>query len=190
MLEFLKKGVDLDEMEKSFWLLVKYRVSPRLYIMEALPTETAEDFNMTRDFLKKLDNPPYLYMRFVPYAGTPLYNYCVEKELIKPPKTLSEWPHFAFFSATRANLSEVPDEMINNAFAEYARTYASRRVRFMVRHNKRFFLSLLKNPPEFFGAVRELIKNALPVMFNKNTSESNLKATDVRTKNIAKTINK
>lgn len=190
MLEFLKKGVDLDEMEKSFWLLVKYRVSPRLYIMEAVPTETVEDFNLTRDFLKKLDNPPFLYMRFVPYAGTPLFNYCVENKLIDPPKTLADWPHFAFHSATRANLSEVPDEMVNNAFAEYARTYASRRVRFMVRHNKRFFLSLVKNPPEFFGAVRELVKNALPVMFNKNTSEAKLKATDVRTKNIAKTINK
>ncbi|ADJ25356.1 Radical SAM domain protein [Dehalogenimonas lykanthroporepellens BL-DC-9] len=190
MLEFLKKGVDLDEMEKSFWLLVKYRISPRLYIMEALPTETIEDFNLTRDFLKKLDNPPFLYMRFVPYAGTPLFNYCIENNLIEPPKTLADWPHFAFYSATRANLSEVPDEIINNAFAEYARTYASRRVRFMVRHNKRFFLSLVKNPPEFFGAVRELIKNALPVMFNKNTSEAKLKATDVRTKNIAKTLNK
>jgi radical SAM superfamily enzyme YgiQ (UPF0313 family) len=188
LLEFLKKGVDLVQMENSYWWFVKNRISPRVYLMEALPTETVEDFNLTQDLLKKLDYPPFLYMRFVPYPATPLYDYCVEHSLIEAPKSLSEWPAFAFTSATKANLSEVPDEMINGAFAEYIRTYASRRVRFMYRHNKRFFLSLLGNPPEFFGAVKELIKNALPVMFNKNQSNEELKPQCVRTRNLAKMV--
>ncbi|MBA7641229.1 Anaerobic magnesium-protoporphyrin IX monomethyl ester cyclase [subsurface metagenome] len=170
ILNFLKKGVDLNQMEKSFWLIVKHKIAPRLYIMEGLPTETVEDFNLTHQLLKKLDHPPYLYMRFVPYAGTPLFDYCVSKELIDPPQRLEEWADFAFMSATRANLSQVPDEIVNNAFAEYIRTYVWRRLRFTLRHNPSYFWMLLRNPVEFYQAVKGLVKNSLPVFFNKNSS--------------------
>jgi radical SAM superfamily enzyme YgiQ (UPF0313 family) len=170
MLAFLKKGVDLEQMEKTFWLMVKHKIAPRLYIMEGLPTETIEDFDLTHKLLKKLDDPPYLYMRFVPYAGTPLYDYCVSNRLIDPPRRLEDWADFAFMSATRANLSQVPDELVNGAFAEYTRTYASRRVRFTLRHNPSFFWTLLRNPVEFYKAVKSLLKNSLPIFFNKNSS--------------------
>lgn len=170
MLDFLKKGVDLEQMKETFWCMVKHRIIPRIYIMGALPTETLEDFNLTQKLLKEMDNPPYLYMRYVPYAGTPLFDYCVDHKLIDPPKSLGEWPDFAYYSAIKANISEVPDEIINNAFAEYAREYPTRRVRFMVRHNPRFFLQMFTNPVEFFSQVKGLIKNSLPVLFNKNAS--------------------
>ena len=187
LLEFLKKDIDLDEMLKSFWSIVRHRIMPRIYIMEAVPTETLEDYNLTRDLLHKMGDTPYFYMRFVPYPGTPLYSYCVEQNLITPPDNLAEWPHFSFNLAIKGNVSQVPTEVVNEAFAEYARTYASRRVRFMWRFNKRFFLALVKNPPQFLGAVKELIKNTLPVMFNKNSSYPGLKPEDIRTQKLAET---
>jgi hypothetical protein len=107
--------------------------------------------------------------------------------LIQPPDKLADWPHFSFNMATRGNLSLVPTEVVTEAFAEYARTYGPRRVRFMWRYNKPFFLSLVKNPPQFFGAVKELIKNTLPVMFNKNSSSPDIKVEDIRTKKLAET---
>ncbi|KTB47887.1 B12-binding domain-containing radical SAM protein [Dehalogenimonas alkenigignens] len=188
LLEFLKKDIDLDVMQKSFWNIVRHRIMPRIYIMEAVPTETLADYQATRDLLHKMGDTPYFYMRFVPYPGTPIYYYCIEKGLIKPPEKLADWPHFSFNLATRGNLSEVPTEVVTEAFAEYARTYGPRRVRFMWRYNKRFFLSMVKNPLQFFGAVKELIKNTLPVMFNKNTSEApEIKVEDIRTKKLAET---
>lgn len=190
LLDFLKKDIDLDEMLKSFWNVVRHRMMPRIYIMEAVPTETMEDYQATRELLHRMGDTPYFYMRFVPYPETPLYHYCVEQGLITPPEKLADWPHFSFNLATKGNLSEVPTEVVNEAFAEYARTYASRRVRFMWRYNKRFFLSMIKNPPQFWGAVKELIKNTLPVMFNKNSSEPSIKPEDIRTKKIAETVNK
>ncbi|MGI2336202.1 MAG: B12-binding domain-containing radical SAM protein [Dehalogenimonas sp.] len=185
ILEFLKKDINLDDMLKSFWNVVRHRIMPRIYIMEAIPTETIEDFSLTRKLLQKMGNTPYFYMRFVPYPNTPIYYYCIDQGLIKPPVKLADWPHFSFSLATQGNLSQVPTEIVNEAFTEYARTYASRRVRFMWRYNKRFFLGLIKNPPQFWGAVKELIKNTLPVMFNKNTSDSGIKPEDIRTKNLA-----
>ncbi len=187
LLEFLKKDIDLSEMQKSFWNLVRHRILPRIYIMEAVPTETIEDYKATRELLHKMGDTPYFYMRFVPYPGTPIYQYCIEQGLVTPPDKLADWPHFSFNMAIKGNLSQVPTEVVTEAFAEYARTYASRRVRFMWRYNKPFFLSLVNNPPQFFGAVKELIKNTLPVMFNKNTSSPEIKVEDIRTKKLAET---
>ncbi len=175
LLEFIKKDMDLDEMFKGFWNVVHHHISPRIYIMEAVPTETLDDYKLTRELLHKMGDTPYFYMRFVPYPETPLYNYCVEQGLITPPNKLADWPHFSYNLATSGNLSQVPTAIVNESFAEYARTYASRRVLFKWRYDKQFFLGLIKNPPEFWGAVKELIKNTLPVMFNKNSSESGIK---------------
>jgi anaerobic magnesium-protoporphyrin IX monomethyl ester cyclase len=172
ILDFLKKGVDLEQMQETFWRMVKHHIIPRIYIMGALPTETVDDFNQTKTLLKKMDNPPYIYMRYVPYAGTPLFQYCVDHKLIDPPMTLREWPDFAYHSAIKANISEIPDDMVNNSFAEYARDYPIRRVRFMIRHNPAFFLQVFTNPREFFSQVKELVKNSLPILFNKNSSSA------------------
>jgi anaerobic magnesium-protoporphyrin IX monomethyl ester cyclase len=186
LLEFLKKDINRDEMLKSFWNLVKHHIMPRIYIMEAVPTETLEDFNATRELLHTMGDTPYFYMRFVPYPGTPIYYYCIDQGLISPPISLAEWPHFSFNMATKGNLSKVPTEIVTEAFAEFARTYGPRRVRFMWRYNKIFFLSLIKNPPQFFGAVKELVQNTL-LMFNKNSSSPEIKVEDIRTKKLAET---
>jgi anaerobic magnesium-protoporphyrin IX monomethyl ester cyclase len=137
LLEFLKKGLDLDAIVSTFWNLVKYRIEPNIYIMEAIPTETLEDFNMTRQLLHELDDPPTAWGRFIPYPGTPLYRYCLEKKLIEPPKRLAEWPHFIFQHYTQANLSHVPDNIINEAFNEWNSRHTSQRESFKRRHNLR-----------------------------------------------------
>ncbi|PKH45139.1 B12-binding domain-containing radical SAM protein, partial [Dehalococcoides mccartyi] len=49
----------------------KHGIMPRLYIMLAVPTETVEDFTETQDMLHRMEDPPFMYMRFVPYPGTP-----------------------------------------------------------------------------------------------------------------------
>lgn len=135
LLEFLKKGIDLDMIQETFWNLVKYGIEPSIYIMEAVPTETMEDFNLTQQLLHKLDDPPTAYGRFIPYPGTPLYHYCVEKRLITPPRSLVEWAPFVYYHYTQANLSHVPDEIINEAFKEWNTLYDTRRARFNYRHN-------------------------------------------------------
>lgn len=135
LLDFLKKGVDLDKMQETFWSLVKHRIMPHIYIMEAIPTETVEEFNLTRELLHQLDDPPFAYARFVPYPGTPLYNYCVEKRLVTSPGSLAGWAPFVSHHHTQANLSQVPDEMIDKAFKEFENSFGERLERFMSRHN-------------------------------------------------------
>jgi anaerobic magnesium-protoporphyrin IX monomethyl ester cyclase len=135
LLRFMKKGVNLDMMQETFWNLVKYHIMPSVYIMEAVPTETLEDFNLTQQLLHKLDDPQFWYARLVPYPGTPIYHYCVEQGLITPPGSLAQWAPFVAYHAKQANLSQVTDEVIDKAFKDYNRSFGMRGVRFNYRHN-------------------------------------------------------
>ncbi|XUX00192.1 MAG: radical SAM protein [Dehalogenimonas sp.] len=158
LLSFLKKDVDLARIEKTFWTLLAYKIKPNLYIMEALPGETIEDFNMTQHFLKRLDYPSYIYRRFVPSPGTRLFDYCVERGHFKPPVTPIQWADFSARAPFEINLSEVPTPLIDNAFADYAQTYTWRRLRFTLRHNPSYFKDVVLHPLEFIRALVSLFK--------------------------------
>ncbi len=158
MLKFLKKGTTVAEMEKAFWLFVKNKIIPRVNIMVGLPTETSEDFRLSQELLERLDSPPNLYNRYVPYPGTTLFDYCIANGLITSPQKLADWGNFTEMSATSVNLSLVPQEMIDQAMADFRKTYAVRRVRFMIRHNPAYFWKAIREPIGFLRELKSLIK--------------------------------
>ena len=172
MLTFLDKGT-VAEMESTFWFLVKHRIIPTLFMMYGYPTETVEDFKQSLAFLKRLDEPPYLLMKFVPYPGTKLFDYSVEQGLLKLPATLIEWVGFPIKCANEINLSRIPQKMMDEAMAGFRRSYATRRVRFMLRHNPAFFLMAFKRPGEFFRSTWDLGKYYIDILMDQtNSSES------------------
>jgi radical SAM superfamily enzyme YgiQ (UPF0313 family) len=174
MLDFLNKGT-VAEMESTFWLLVRHRIIPTVFVYYDMPTETVEDFKASLDLLKKFDNPPFLYMKFVPYPDTELFDYCAEKGLISVPQKLSDWVTFPLRFSSDLNLSEVPRKMVDDAMADFRKTYIVNRIRFTLRYNPRFFRTIVSNPPEFFKAMRALIHYYLNIVFDvSNGPESTI----------------
>ena len=168
MLDFIQKDITIEEMEKTFWLLVKYKIRPLIYIIYGLPTETVEDFKMSLALLDRLDKPPYMYHRFVPCPGSILLDYCVSNGLITPPQKLSDWPNFHVLSTSKFNLNNVPQEMIDEATANFRKTYATQRLRFTIRHNPSYFWKIISEPVDFFRALKSLVKYYLVIKnFNK-----------------------
>jgi radical SAM superfamily enzyme YgiQ (UPF0313 family) len=145
-------------MEAAFWLFVKNKIIPRVNIMVGLPTETIEDFRLSKELLQRLDNPPNLYNRYVPYPGTTLFDYCIANGLIASPQKLTDWGNFTEMSATSVNLSNVPQEIIDQTMADYRKTYAMRRVKFMMRHNPAYFWKAIREPIGFLRELKSLIK--------------------------------
>ncbi len=133
MLRFINKSADLKTMEESFWLLVKHNILPKIYLISELPTETIEDFEKTQALLKRLDNPPYQYVSYLPYPGTEMFNYCVKKGLT-PPKSLKEWAEFISVPNCGIRWSKVPKKMIAKAKKRLIRYYFWRRLAFAMRH--------------------------------------------------------
>ena len=162
MLDFIQKDITIEEMEKTFWLLVKYKITPTVYIVYGFPTETIEDFKMSLALLDRLDNPPYLFMKFVPVLGTPLFDYCITNGKITPPTKLSsDWAEFTESTAMKINFSDVPQEMIDEAVNEFRRMYAVQRLRFTIRHNPTYLWKIIGHPLGFFRDLKSLVKHYL-----------------------------
>ncbi len=86
------------------------------------------------------------------------YDYCVTNGLITSPQKLADWGNFTEMSATSVNLSLVPQEIIDQAMADFRKTYAVRRVRFMMRHNPAYFWKAIREPIGFFRELKSLVK--------------------------------
>ncbi len=149
--------LDIGEVEKTFWLLVRHKIIPTLFVNYGYPSETAADFQETLDLLVRLDQPPVLFLKYIPFPGTALFDYCAGQKLISVPASVADWAEFVHGCMAR-NLSQVPQEHFDRALAEFRQTYASRRVRFMVRHNPGYFLALIMKPREFFKRLKDLFR--------------------------------
>ncbi len=68
--------------------------------------------------------------------------------------------------ATQANLSRIPQGHMDEAMAGFRASFASRRFRFMLRHNPAYFLTAVKEPKQFFGSLSYLIKNWLNTLMD------------------------
>jgi radical SAM superfamily enzyme YgiQ (UPF0313 family) len=154
--QFLKMP-DIEEVEKAFQLLVRHKIIPTLLVNHGYPTESAADFQETLDLLVRLDQPPVLFLKYIPYPGTEQFDLCVDQGLVSVPLSVAEWAEFVPGCMAR-NLSQVHQEHFNRALAEFRQTYASRRVRFMVRHNPGYFLALIRKPREFFKRLKDLFR--------------------------------
>ncbi|PPD57583.1 B12-binding domain-containing radical SAM protein [Dehalogenimonas etheniformans] len=172
ILDLLTKG-NVQEFEKTFWNLVRQRIIPTLFIQYAFPTETAEDFKETLEFIKRLDNPPYLFMKFVPYPKTVLFDRCAKDKLISVPEKLADWSGFQLHYATQGNLSAIPQRLMDDTLSRFRATFASRRLFFMLRHNPVYFINAVREPKQFFSSLLYLIKNFLNALFDgSNGKES------------------
>jgi hypothetical protein len=108
--------------------------------------------------LGRLDNPYYMYNRFFPFPGNELYRYCSEKGLIDAPKQLSEWSGFILWYNHKGNLSEIPQEMLDETAASWMKTYSMQRVRFTIKHDPKYFLTIFTDPLKFFRELKDLIR--------------------------------
>lgn len=154
--QFLKMP-NIEEVEKTFQLLVRHKIIPTLLVNYGYPTESAADLQETLDLLVRLDQPPVLFLKYIPFPGTEQFDFCVDRELVLVPSSVAEWAEFVPGCMAR-NLSQVPQERFDRALAEFRQTYASRRVRFMVRHNPGYFLALIRKPREFLKRLKDLFR--------------------------------
>ena len=158
MLDFIQKDITVPEMERTFWSLVKHKIRTSVYIMYGFPTETVAVFKATQEMLKDLDDPYYMYNRFVPFPGSVLFDYCVKHGLVTLPEKLEGWPEYLMRFSNQVNISEVPEEMMNEAAAHWRATYAVQRFRFTLKHNPSYFLTAFTDPRKFSKELWELIK--------------------------------
>lgn len=84
ILDFIDKGVTLEQGRKAVEICRKYNIKIYANIMFGLPTETKADMDATVNFIKWMQ-PDYISPAiFTPYPGSYLYDYCKENNLLLP----------------------------------------------------------------------------------------------------------
>jgi radical SAM superfamily enzyme YgiQ (UPF0313 family) len=81
MLDFLEKGITVEESLKATEICKENGIIVRGLFMLGLPTETKDDIQKTMDFIKRARPQIYSFSYFTPVPGSSLYDYCKEKDL-------------------------------------------------------------------------------------------------------------
>ncbi len=83
ILKLMRKGIDTRKVENAVALVKKYKLLIHTYFMIGLPYEKLEDMRQTISFIKKIKPDSINLCTFTPYPGTELYEYCINKKLLK-----------------------------------------------------------------------------------------------------------
>ena len=112
VLDFLKKGITVEQIENAARMLNKHRIVSEFSFMIGLPYETSDDMLKTISFVKKLrkigpyvgTQSPQLYR---PIPGGELFNECVKLGFIAP-KNIREWTSEKLQASGYLNLDKLP----------------------------------------------------------------------------------
>ncbi len=81
VLDFMKKGITVEQSIKATEICKKYHILVRGLFMLGLPTETKEEARETLGLIKKINPNIYSFSYFTPCPGSSLWDYCQERNL-------------------------------------------------------------------------------------------------------------
>jgi anaerobic magnesium-protoporphyrin IX monomethyl ester cyclase len=83
ILKLMHKGLTLKQAECAITLAKRNKFLVHTFFMIGLPYETMDDMKRTINFIKRTKPDAINLCTFTPYPGTELYNYCIDKGLLK-----------------------------------------------------------------------------------------------------------
>ncbi len=170
ILDFLNKQTTVQQNIEAIKAMKRNKISLDASCMIGITTETPEDLKQTVNLIKKYKPDIVNVWFFNPMPGTPIFDYCVSKNLIKEPKTLEEWANWSGkFNTIRHNTSEIPDKMLTDAFNDLLMTgfYKNKFKRLLYWIKKREFKYILKSSKRMLF-VKEKLHIPLIGFVNKN----------------------
>ncbi|MFH1358683.1 MAG: radical SAM protein [archaeon] len=119
ILDLLNKRTTIKQNADAIACCKRNKIHCDASLMIGMPTETREDLKMTLDFLKKTRPNTVNLKVYNPLPGPPLFDYCVEKGLLKKPENLEGWSKWAGgFFRVQHNVSEIPNQELMAASRE------------------------------------------------------------------------
>lgn len=112
VLNLMNKNLTIEQIDKGLDLTVKYGIGAGVNVIFGNLGDNEESLKRGVDLILKY--PPYYQCRTIrpvtPYPGSPLYDYAIEKGLLKGPEDFFEKHKNS--DAITVNFTELPDEKI------------------------------------------------------------------------------
>jgi len=151
ILDFIKKGITVEQSIKATEICKKYGLLVRGLFMLGFPGETKEDVQATINLIKKIKPDVYSFSYLTPVPGSELYQYCKERNL----SLVKSHDEFADYSPTKPKIKGVDYNYLKSAVEDaFGLQFHSRTLgkimRFVYTHTSKgklrsFFLQLYTN---------------------------------------------
>lgn len=155
IIDYIKKGITLEEVNRATTLLDKYHISYTLMLMAGFPSETKEDIEKTVEFIKNCKKGFICFSVFTPYPGTELYEEAKKLNLISDKIDWSKVSHHSNENAfTKIDKDEFKKyiETINALVKKHNNSFL--RIWEYIRARLGFYL---KHPFIFINRIKEEI---------------------------------
>jgi anaerobic magnesium-protoporphyrin IX monomethyl ester cyclase len=125
ILKKMNKGITRDQVRKAANLLKESGIFWTGYFMMGVPGESAEEMSQTLDFMYEIKPDFASISVYEPFPGTPMFNEGVEKGLVKPDMTLSDFytiPPNHYYKIDPRRQLDTLDEKTFNVLAQELKT--------------------------------------------------------------------
>lgn len=160
VLDALNKKTTVEQNKKAIKLCRESGIIPQGTVMIGSPTETIEDINETREFIRKTNIQDTVGICITtPYPGTELWKYCEENELI--PKSFN-WSDFNYQNIP-ISCSMIPVEELQSIYYEMVDEFSENRplkfedaVRTCIQHPLITFKKIMRDPSKILKAWKRI----------------------------------
>lgn len=83
ILSDIRKNITIDEAETAAKLIKKHGIRLAIFFIVGTPQETRKTLEDTMSAMRRIRTDSITYSIFTPYPGTEMFDYCIEKGLVK-----------------------------------------------------------------------------------------------------------
>lgn len=137
ILEYLKKGITIQQMKEAFWAAKKAGLSTMGFVILNVPGETKETIAQTKRLIMELA-PDFLQLSFAtPYPGTELFQLCVKDNLL----ITRDWARYIFLNNQIIKNNLITESELKNLMRSLQRSFYLR-----PKYLFNMFVYICKNP--------------------------------------------
>ena len=161
ILNVLNKQSTVEQNKQAIKMCREAKIIPQGTVMIGNPSETIEDINMTRDFIREMNIQDTIGICITtPFPGTKLWEWCIEKNLI--PKSFI-WSDFNYQKIPIPCCESISPENLQNIYYEMVDEFSQGRklsfedeLKKVIQHPLITLRKVWNNPSKVFKTLKRI----------------------------------
>ena len=161
ILDVLNKKTSVKQNKQAIKMCREAKIIPQGTVMLGSPSETIEDINMTREFIREMNIQNTIGICITtPFPGTKLWEWCIEKNLI--PESFT-WSDFNYQKIPIPCCESISPEKLQNIYYEMVDEFSQGRklsfedeLKKVIQHPLITIRKIWNNPSKVFKTLKRI----------------------------------